>query len=117
MPDWVVDKSYIDKQGSPFVRQLWLRRLDVGGQSEVDGDYGDLDLNNRVRGVRPSVASEARVRSAESTGQVSENSELAYDPAQISEYQTILQEVRKGDRAASDLEQVLEFINGLPVKK
>ncbi|MEK6858758.1 MAG: hypothetical protein AABX53_02500 [Nanoarchaeota archaeon] len=117
MPVWVVDKSYIDKQGSPFVRQLWLHRLDVDNQSVVYGDNGDLDMSNRVRGVRPSVASEARVRSAESTGQVSENSELAYDPAQISEYQTILQEVRKGDRAASDLEQVLEFINGLPVKK
>jgi len=47
---WVIDKDYVKKQNSPFVRQLWFGGLD--DRSDLDGDDGDLRDDNRVRGVR-----------------------------------------------------------------
>ena len=114
MPVWLTDKDHVNKQKASFVRQLWLHGLDDDIRSGINGSYGDLFDDCRVRGVRPSNAAEGRVREVSAD---SGNSELAYNAGQINQYRTILQEVRKGDRAASDLEQVLEFIQGLPVKK
>ncbi|MBI4159438.1 hypothetical protein HY500_04260 [Candidatus Woesearchaeota archaeon] len=41
-----------DLQDRPFARQSWFRRLDVGSRSSLYGNYKDLDVSLRVRGIR-----------------------------------------------------------------
>lgn len=47
MPIWLANQE--DK---PFARQMWLRRLDVGNRSDLDGNYWGLGFDGRMRGVR-----------------------------------------------------------------
>jgi hypothetical protein len=115
MPVWFADKNSVDQETMPFLRQLWLLSIDCDDESDLVGDGWSLHGGSRVRGVRPSgasVASDVRENSTDAG-----KSELAYDPIQIEQYKTILQGVRNGNVAASELESVLEFMQGLPVKK
>ena len=69
IPFWAVtDRNYINKQTSPFARQVWFRSL--GSRSDVDGSYWDLNRAIGVRGVR-SVSGEASAQNI-SQGEKSE---------------------------------------------
>jgi len=50
MPVYAVNKSHVDKQGKPFVRQMWFWYL--GDRSLLGGDGWGLDGGGRLRGVK-----------------------------------------------------------------
>jgi hypothetical protein len=112
MPVWFADKSGVDKSEMPFLRQLWFHWLGVDGQSGLFGSGWNLLYGNWVRGVRSS-SGEAGARDIT---EVAGKSELGYDAETIAGYVTTLKGVRSGNIANSELERVLEFVQGLPVK-
>lgn len=114
IPVWLADKSYVNQHATPFVRQLWFRRSGFGDISLIRPYIGEsLDYSARVRGVSLVSANVARAReNAVNAGK----SELTYDATEMAGYSTILQGVRRGNIPASELEKVLTFVQGLPVK-
>jgi hypothetical protein len=113
MPVRFPDKSHVNAQSMSFLRQLWFPWLGDDYRSDLYGSDGGLHYGDGVRGVRPSNVAEGH---AHATAECSVKSELSYDAREIGSYRTILQQVRKGDLAASELENVLKFIDTLPVR-
>nr|MBA4405575.1 hypothetical protein [Nanoarchaeum sp.] len=50
MPIYLVDRTHVKNQSTPFARQCWFISLDYG--SGLDGYYRSLAYGHRLRGVR-----------------------------------------------------------------
>lgn len=78
MPLHFNDQNYIDSKDKPFANQTWLARLDV--DSDVYGNYRDLDYSDTVRGVRfdaEGVAPQKLIQKAYTLDQISDAFKIA----------------------------------------
>jgi hypothetical protein len=73
MPLYFNDEGYVNSKDKPYANQLWLRRL--GDQSELGGNYRNLDCSFAVRGV---LVGEAR------SAEAAPKKEEVYSATQIS---------------------------------